>query len=187
MIYECPEILKSKRLLSVDIETTGLSIIYNTIIELGVVEVNRGVVVQKHSRLFGGGHSSMYLVRKIHKIKDCERLNKNTFKQNADKISNYLSNSIIVTHNGNRFDLPMIQQKLSECGRAIQNFKTVDTYAIAKKLGHESNSLKNLCEEYGIQYGGNDGDKSHRGLEDAEATLQLLYFFVGEKGVVLSL
>jgi len=187
MKYECPNILKTKRLLAIDIETTGLSIDYNTIIELGVIEVINGNTTQKYSRLFSGGHSSMFLVRNIHKIKDCERLGRKTFKECSEKIASYLSNAILITHNGGRFDIPMIQKKLSECGQEIKNIKHIDTYQIARKFGHESNSLKNLCKEYGIQYGGEEGDKSHRGLEDAEATLQLLYFFIKEKQVVLSL
>lgn len=185
MIYECPSSLKNKRLIALDIETTGLSIKFNTIIEMGIIEVDGGVVKTRYTKLFGGGHSSMYLVRKIHKIKDCERVGRPTFKDCAEKISSYLSDSWIVTHNGNRFDLPMINQKLQDCGLSIQNYKSIDTFAIAKKIGHESNSLERLCREYGIVYGGVDGGNSHRGLEDAEATLQLLYCLIKEKSVII--
>ena len=76
---KCPDIFKNKRLLSLDIETTGLNIFYNTIIELGVVEVVDGKVKTEYNKLFGGGHSSMFLVRKIHHIKDSERFGKKTF------------------------------------------------------------------------------------------------------------
>lgn len=186
-MYDCPNILKNKRHIALDLETTGLSIDYNTIIELGVIEVQNGIVVQRYSRLFGGGYSPMFLVRNIHKIRDCERMGKKTFKECASNIASYLSNSIIVTHNGGNFDMPMLQKKLSECGEKIRNVKQVDTYQIARKIGHESNSLENLCKQYGIQYGGDNGNNSHRGEEDAEATLQLLYCFITEKEVSLTL
>lgn len=186
MKYECPEILKDKRLLCIDIETTGLDINKNTIIELGVIEVNNGVVVNEYTKLFGGGFSPMYLMRNVHKIQNSERKYKKTFKQCAEKIAEYLSNAIIITHNGDSFDIPMIENKLQEAGYKLENVKKIDTLKIARKLKHESNTLGNLCKLYGINYGGNDGTKSHRGLEDAYATLDLLYYFIQSKKVNIS-
>lgn len=175
-VYETPEILKNERLLVLDIETTGLNILLNTIIELGTVEVKDGIITKEYSRLFGGGRSSMYLVRKIHKIKDAERVGKPTFKEVGHKVASYLSNAVIVTHNGNRFDIPMLNQKLSEVGEKIENSRFIDTYVIAKNIGHESNSLENLAKEYNLQYG------QHRGLGDAHTTLQLLFAMVNKHG-----
>lgn len=174
--YECPACLRNRRLICLDIETTGLDIVLNTIIELGVIEYTSGLEKQRYSRTFGGGHSPMYLVRKIHHIKDATRKRLPRFKDCADKISNFLSNSCIVTHNGTRFDIPMIEQKLSEAGHKLENCVYIDTFLIAKKLGHESNSLESLAKEYGIEYGG------HRGLGDAETTLQLLFCLVEKNG-----
>lgn len=196
MIHQpCPDILKDKRLITLDIESTGLNIIYNTIIELGVIEVVNGEVKTEYSRLFGGGHSSMYLVRKVHHIKDFERRGKKTFKECAEKIASFLSNSIIVTHNGNSFDIPMIERKLSEAGYEIKNFKSLDTLQLVKKMRKEEeddkqvkrNTLGALCNEFGLVYGGEDGNKSHRGLEDAEATLDLLYYLINNDKVKLSM
>lgn len=196
MIHQpCPDILKDKRLITLDIESTGLNIIYNTIIELGVIEVVNGEVKTEYSRLFGGGHSSMYLVRKVHHIKDFERRGKKTFKECAEKIASFLSNSIIVTHNGNSFDIPMIERKLSEAGYEIKNFKSLDTLQLVKKMRKEEeddkqvkrNTLGALCNEFGLVYGGEEGNKSHRGLEDAEATLDLLYYLINNDKVKLSM
>ena len=174
-IYECPQFLKDKRLVVLDLETTGLDIILNTIIEIGVIEVINGEIKREYSTLFGGGCSSMFLVRRIHKIKDCDRKNLPKFSDRAEKLAKYLSNSYIVTHNGLNFDIPMLNQKFSENGFILNNVKVIDTYKIAKNYGvFESNSLQNLAKEFNIEYG------SHRGLGDARSTLQLLYAF-GEK------
>ena len=61
-----PEILKGKRLIALDIETTGLNPKYNTIIEIGCIEYDGGQPILFNgkvgfTRMFGGGHSSMYL------------------------------------------------------------------------------------------------------------------------------
>ena len=168
--YNCPQFLKNERIICLDIETSGLDIQRNTIIQMGIIEVNYGKIVKEYTTLFGGGKSSVFLVRNIHHIKDCDRIGKKTFKERAQKISAYLSNSIIVTHNGNSFDIPMINYKLNECGYQTQNTRYIDTYRIAKSIGQfESNSLQNLSKYFDIKYG------EHRGLGDAYSTLQLLY------------
>lgn len=207
MIHQpIPDIFKGKRLIACDLETTGLSVLYNTIIEIGCVEVNNGRVVKfgnksGFTRLFSGGHSSMYLVRKVHHIKDSDRSSEkySTFKQSAEKISEYLSNSILVTHNGNSFDIPMIQQKLTEAGFPLHDFKSIDTLQLVRKMRkkesgeedekrqHGRNTLENLCREFGLVYGGDEGRNAHRGLEDAEACLDLLFYLVNNGKVEISI
>ena len=207
MIHQpIPDIFKGKRLIACDLETTGLSVLYNTIIEIGCVEVNNGRVVKfgnkgGFTRLFSGGHSSMYLVRKVHHIKDSDRSSEkySTFKQSAEKISEYLSNSILVTHNGNSFDIPMIQQKLTEAGFPLHDFKSIDTLQLVRKMRkkesgeedekrqHGRNTLGNLCKEFGLVYGGDEGRNAHRGLEDAEACLDLLFYLVNNDKVEISI
>ena len=206
MIHQpVPDIFKNRRIIALDIESTGLSILYNTIIEIGCVEINNGQVVKfgdddGFTRMFGGGHSSMYLVRKVHRIKDSERKGKKTFKQCAKKISDYLSNAIIVTHNGNSFDIPMIQHKLNEAGYPLHDFKSIDTLQLGRKMRkketgededekkqHGRNTLGSLCKEFGLVYGGESGDKSHRGREDAEACLDLLFYLVNNNRIEVSI
>ena len=197
---QCPDILRNQRLIALDIETTGLSIPYNMIIELGVIEMIDGEVKTEYSRLFGGGHSSMYLVRKVHHIKDSERKGKATFAQSAERIASFLSNSTIVTHNGKAFDMPMIQRKLKDAGQEITNFRQIDTLALVRSMRKSEddelddkqekirgrNTLGSLCAEFGLQYGGESGDSAHRGLEDAWACLDLLFYLVNSKKVKIS-
>ena len=189
---KCPDILRNSRLIALDIETTGLSIPYNTIIELGVIEMVDGKLRTEYTKMFSGGHSSMYLVRKVHHIRDCERRGKQTFAECAGKIAEFLSNSVIVTHNGKAFDMPMIQRKLKDAGHEIRDFRQIDTLALVRKLRKEEddemddkqerirgrNTLGSLCAEFGLQYGGETGDNAHRGLEDAWACLDLLFYLV---------
>ena len=205
MIHQpIPDIFKNRRIIAVDLETTGLNIHYNTIIEIGCVEINNGKIVKfgnndGFTRMFSGGHSSMYLVRKVHRIKDSERRKFSTFNQAAEKISEYLSNAILVTHNGNSFDIPMLQQKLNDAGFPLHDFKSIDTLQLVRKMRkkeegeeddkkqHGRNTLGNLCREFGLVYGGEEGNKSHRGLEDASACLDLLFYLVNNNRIEVSI
>ena len=176
-VFECPECLKHQRMIVLDIETTGLDIIFNNIIEIGVVEVIDGKIVKEYSTMFGGGRSSVFLTRKVHHIKDSERIGLPTFRDRAKKLSQYLSNAVIVTHNGLNFDIPMLNQKFNEVNVKLENVKFIDTYQIVKKLGcFESNSLENLSKVFNLEYG------AHRGLGDSKTTLQLLYALVEKHG-----
>lgn len=201
MIHQnVPASLLNKRIIALDIETTGLDIQKNTIIELGVVEIVNGKVTTEYKKLFGGGHSSMHLVRCVHHIADGERAGKKTFRECAQKIASYLSNAIVVTHNGNAFDIPMIEWNLRQAGAEWKNYKSVDTLAIMRKYRKANddetdekkekvqgrNKLGNICKEFGLVYGGEDGGNAHRGLEDAEACLDLLFYLVNNNKIELS-
>ncbi len=178
MEYVCPEFLKPERLIALDIETTGLSRTWNTIIELGVVEVMNGEIVRRYSRLFGGGRSSIYLVRKVHGIRDSERRNRKTFAQCAQRVAQYLNGATLVTHNGARFDVPFIEARMKEAGTTLSYFRHIDTYLISRRMKHQHNSLEWLCHRYDIPY----DETNHRGLTDCFCTLQLLYAFAEKFG-----
>ena len=194
MLHEkCPDCLMGRRLISLDIETTGLSR-HCHIIELGVVEVVSGKVVREYSKLFGGGHSPVYLVRNVHHIPDSDRAGKPTFSECAGRIASYLSGAVLVTHNGNSFDIPMIQGKLKEAGEELRDVKSLDTLQLVRRMRkasegdgrRQSNSLGSVCREFGLSYGGDDGSRAHRGLEDAEAALDLLFHLVNSRKVDVS-
>lgn len=171
MIYNCPPLLKQKRLIVLDIETTGLSLDFNTIIELGVVEVVNGEINTQYSRVFGGGRSPIYLVRNVHHIKDTERRGKKTFGECSTKVASFLDGATLVTHNGLKFDIPFLEARLKENGLELNYERHYDTYMLAKKLKFEHHSLNWLCGNYKIPYGA----ENHRGLTDCLCTLQLLY------------
>ena len=178
-MYKCPECLRDHRMVCIDLETTGLSPVFNNIIELGVVEVVGGEIKTKYSRLFGGGRSSMYLVRKVHKIRDCERVGKSTFAESASAVARWLNGSILLSHNGAKFDIPFMKSKMSEVGVKLECPVSIDTYQLSKKYGsYEFHSLQWLCKRYGIPY----GEENHRGLTDCLCTVQLLYAMVDDFG-----
>lgn len=169
---ECPDILKNMSFVVFDLETNGLNPLFSTIIEIGCIEVDKGIITNQYTTLFGGGKSSMYLVRRVHKIKDSERVGKKSFKERAGAISRYFSNKVLVGHNIDKYDIPMMQTKLSECGYNLENIKSIDTLKIAREIGHDSNTLENLSKFYNVEEG-----EHHRGLDDAKMTLNILYVF----------
>lgn len=178
-MYICPPQLRQQRMVCLDIETTGLSPVFNNIIELGVVEIVNGEIKTKYSKLFGGGRSSVYLARSIHKIKDGDRAGKATFAESAQAVANWINGAVLVTHNGAKFDIPFMKKKMEEVGVVLSFPYQIDTFLLSKKCkDHEFHSLQWLCDKYRIQY----GDENHRGLADCLCTVQLLYALVERHG-----
>ena len=194
----CPTVFRDSRIVAVDIETTGLNIRFNTIIELGFIEYTNCVQSRAGTQLFAGGHSPLYLVRQVHRIPDRDRrgLFRKRFEECAEHVHDLLEDAVVVTHNGNAFDLPMIQSKLSAAGWPVKKFRSIDTLQLARKWRKSQgdaddddrrgrNRLGSLCAEFGVQYGGESGDRAHHGLEDAAACLGLLFKMVNTGAVIL--
>ena len=166
------EIFKNERVIVLDIEATGLSKDFDRIIELGVIEYNKGKLITEYSKLFGGGKSQISVV-KIHGIKDSERIGLETFEECGERIAKYLSNAILIGHNIKRYDIPMINAKLATVGHKLENIQIIDTCDLAKKVKVASNNkLETLCNYFGIKHGG------HRGLGDAKCTVEVLLRFI---------
>lgn len=176
MLYSCPKELMNEKIICLDIETTGLDIRLNTIIQMGVIEWQKGKEVLSYETLFGGGRSSLFLSRRLHKIRDVDRKGKPTFKERASNIAKYLSNSIVVTHNGDRFDIPFINRVLSETDNKIVGSTFYDTLVMSRKLGNKINTLEALSAQYGLEY----DEKNHTGLADARNTINLFFLFYDE-------
>ena len=70
------DILKNNTVVVFDIETTGLNIDLDEIIEFGAVKIYNGEIVEKKSILFSGDFiCSPFLVKNVHQIKDIDRVN----------------------------------------------------------------------------------------------------------------
>lgn len=157
-----------QRVLVFDIETTGLNFDFDSIIEFGGVEYENGELIKEYNMKFSDGYCAPFLTKSVHGIKDSERVNEPKFVDSAQYISEILSNKILITHNGRKFDMPFINLYLEKLNLKVVNFKLVDTLLLARKLKFKSNSLQFLSNHYGIEYGG------HRGLGDAKSTYKIM-------------
>ena len=161
------DIFRNTRIIALDIETTGVNIEFDRIIELGVVEYENGNLIREYTKLFSGGRSLPYLVKSIHGIRDRDRKKEKTFEESAEKVASYLSNAYLLGHNIKKFDKPMIDYKLSLGGCKLENVKLIDTLILARKFKFASNTLEWLANHFNLEYG------NHRGLGDSKTCYEL--------------
>ena len=161
-------ILDNKQVIVFDIETTGLNLELDEIIQFGAVKIENSKIIEQKNMLFSGEFiCSPHLVKNVHKIKDIDRKNGFKFEDKVNQIFDYLNNQIVITHNGKRFDIPFLNMKMKPFGLQL-DCKLIDTIILARKMNFKSNSLQFLSQYYNIE------SQHHRGLTDAIMTYKLI-------------
>lgn len=154
----------------IDIETTGLSPQYDSIIEVSAIKISNNKAIDRFDSLIKPNVEGSFYVDAF--IEDLTGIT-NEMLAKADgakdvlaKYADFIGDSIVVGHNVN-FDVNFLYDNFLKFlgGPFTNNF--IDTMRIYRKLTPESkhHRLKELCTEYGIE-----NEKAHRSYSDCEAT-----------------
>ncbi len=164
----CDRLLNTARYCIFDLETTGLSAVFDRITEFGGVIMENGIIVDRLDILI---NPEMPIPAKIQAkthitdemVKDCP-----TIEQVMDRIEKFIGDNILVTHNAS-FDFSFINEARRRMGKEIFKNPVIDTLALSHYLFperryHNLGALSSaLClDTY------ND-EEAHRADFDAEA------------------
>jgi len=149
---------------ALDTETTGLNPERDGIIEIGAVQFRDGQVLGTWSTLVKPRQRLPYKIQLLTGIKPEELEQAPPIADVTERLTQFVSNSIIVGHNV-RFDLSFLHQH----GVPLKN-PALDTFELASILmpGATSYSLEELTRALGIEV-----ENHHRALSDALATKDL--------------
>ncbi len=149
-----------------DLETTGLSCVYNRIIEFGAVKVEHGTVVDDIDILIDPEVLITAKISELTGITNQMIKGKPKIEEALPRILDFIGDAILVTHNAN-FDFNFLQESLKRCGMPILNNPVIDTLALSRYLFPESKShtLGSVCRNLEIEY---DEDEAHRADYDAK-------------------
>ena len=150
-----------------DLETTGLNPKKDRIIEVGLVKVRGGKIVDTFSTLLDPRQSLEKKVEEITGIKEEELQGKPLLKEVLPIILEFMGEDVLLGHSI-LFDYSFLKRACTNEKIPFER-KAIDTLKIARKVVTEceSKSLENLCKYYKIEY------KAHRALSDACATVNL--------------
>lgn len=158
-----------KKVIALDIETTGFNRTKDEIIQIGCVWYEYGKVKMTTSSYYGGSKKVHPSAFECNGITEEMRAGKPTFRSQSQQWEKFLSDAVIITHNGAAFDIPFIKAQLDLEGYKLTNCRIVDTLKLAMKLrGKGGNKLGQLCEDYNIPYG------AHDALGDTLSTVDVL-------------
>ncbi len=162
-----------------DIETTGLDINNDYIIELGAVKVENGIVIDEFSTLINPGILIPEEVSSINNITNDMIIDAPFPGVALTHFKQFISDAnFLVGHNAKRFDMPFLLSEFKRHAIYINEINVVDTLWEARKVlkGLGSYSLASLCNALGIE-----NKRAHRALSDVYATHQLYLHILSRK------
>ncbi|MCR4920229.1 MAG: ribonuclease H-like domain-containing protein [Bacteroidaceae bacterium] len=160
----------SKPLVFFDLETTGLDIANDRIIELCYVKVEpNGNEESKVMRLNPEIHISESASR-VNGIYDADVKDCPTFREVAPALAETLRGCDLAGFNSNRFDIPMLAEEFLRAGVEVDftNRRFVDVQNIYHKM-----ERRTLIAAYKY-YCGKNLDDAHSALADTQATYEVL-------------
>ena len=154
-----------------DVETTGLSAVYDKIIELAAVKVKDGEIIDRFER-FANPHQPLSqttidltgitddMVKDAPEIEDVLR-----------DFHEWMADDILVAHNAS-FDMGFLNAGFQRIDMGKAKNPVIDTLELARLLVPElkNHRLNTLCKKFDIEL-----TQHHRAIYDAEATGYLLW------------
>ncbi|RLQ95708.1 PolC-type DNA polymerase III [Falsibacillus albus] len=153
-----------------DVETTGLSAVYNTIIELAAVKIRDGEIIDRFESFANPHHRLSATTINLTGITDDMVENAPEVDEVIKKFYDWIGDSILVAHNAS-FDMGFLNVGYKNVGLGKAVNPVIDTLEVARLLYPEfkNHRLNTLAKKFDI-----DLTQHHRAIYDAEATGYLL-------------
>lgn len=165
-----------------DVETTGLSAVYDTIIELAAVRVQEGEIVDRFESFANPHHPLSETTINLTGITDDMLKDAPEVEDMLKDFAEWMGGDVLVAHNAT-FDIGFINQGFEKIGLEKVENPIIDTLELARFLLPQlkNHRLNTLCKHFNIEL-----TQHHRAIYDAEATGHLIWKLVKqllEKGI----
>lgn len=157
-----------------DIESTGLNVIRDRIMQIALIKMHAdGRPQAELEMLINPGVLISEEAYAIHGIGPKDVANKPTFQQVAQKIYDFIGNADLAGYNSNRFDVPMLMEEFARAGFEfdITQRRLIDAQRIFYRM--EPRTLAAALK----YYTGKKMENAHDALADVRATMDV---FVGQ-------
>lgn len=154
-----------------DLETTGLSDINDSIIEIGALKVVDGKVVDRFMEFLKPEEPISPTITNITGITNEMVANAKPAKDVIDRFMTFCGDHVLIGHNV-MFDYKFMKRYAQMFGHSFEK-SGIDTLKIARKVltDLESKSLESLCNYYHIE-----NKAAHRAYHDALATAKVYHY-----------
>lgn len=153
-----------------DVETTGFSNVYDTIIELAAVKIQNGEVIDRFERFSNPHRKLTAKIIELTHITDDMLVGQPDIEQVITEFHDFIGDSIVVAHNAS-FDLGFLYVAYKKAGIEGVEHPAIDTVELSRLVnpGQKAHNLKALTKKYNIEL-----SQHHRAIYDTEATGELL-------------
>lgn len=160
----------SKPLIIFDLETTGLNLVTDRIVEYSLLKVLPDGSKEVRTQLINPGMPIPPESTRIHGISDEDVADKPLFKDMAAQLYSYIGNADLAGYNSNKFDIPFIIEEFLKAGIdfSLKGRRLIDVQNIFHKM--EPRTLKAAYKFYC----GRDIENAHSAEADMLATYEVL-------------
>ncbi|XEC97145.1 PolC-type DNA polymerase III [Paenibacillus tarimensis] len=154
-----------------DIETTGLSIINNKIIELAGVKMKEGKEIDRFSTFINPHEKIPYHIQQLTSISDDMVADAPELAPKLREFVEFIGDSVLVAHNA-RFDMGFIQAACKSIGLPELTNPVLDTLELARFIhpAMKNHRLNTLADKYKISL-----ENHHRAIDDSLALGGILF------------
>jgi DNA polymerase-3 subunit alpha (Gram-positive type) len=169
-INPSPTVLDDQVYVTFDIETTGLSAIYDKVIELSAVKMKNGEILEEFQEFINPGFPLSQLTINLTHINDEMLKDAKPIKQVFDDFRTFYGDAILAGHNVN-FDLGFLNHNYRELNEDIINNPTIDTLTLSRALHPEFGrfTLDYVAKRLNVSL-----EQHHRAIYDSIATGNVL-------------
>ncbi|MFL2106504.1 PolC-type DNA polymerase III [Desemzia sp. FAM 23991] len=159
-----------------DVETTGLSAVYDKIIELSAVKMYKGNITETFEQFIDPGHRLSQTTINLTGITDDMVRGSKTEEEVLKLFSDFAEGSILVAHNAS-FDMGFLNTGYTRHHLPEAANPVIDTLELSRFLHPQfkSHRLNTLAKKYGVAL-----EQHHRAIYDSETTAHLCWMFLKE-------
>ena len=159
-----------------DVETTGLSAIYNDLIQVAASKMYKGNIVAEFDEFINPGHPLSAFTTELTGITDDHVKNAKPLVQVLKEFQEFCKDTVLVAHNAT-FDVGFMNANYERHGLPKITQPVIDTLEFARNLypEYKRHGLGPLTKRFGVAL-----EYHHMANYDAEATGRLLFIFIKE-------
>lgn len=153
-----------------DLETTGVQVVKDRIVEMAVVKVHPDGKIEKKRWLINPEMPIPAEASAVHGITNEMVANAPTFKQASGEVNQFLQGCDLAGYNSNKFDIPLLAEEFLRVGLDfdMSKRKAVDVQNIFHRM-----EQRTLSAAYKF-YCAKNLEDAHSALADTEATYEVL-------------
>ena len=159
-----------------DVETTGLSAIYNDLIQVAASKMYKGNIIAEFDEFINPGHPLSAFTTELTGITDDHVKNAKPLEQVLQEFQEFCKDTVLVAHNAT-FDVGFMNANYERHGLPKITQPVIDTLEFARNLypEYKRHGLGPLTKRFGVAL-----EHHHMANYDAEATGRLLFIFIKE-------
>lgn len=159
-----------------DVETTGLSAIYNDLIQVAASKMHKGNIIAEFDEFINPGHPLSAFTTELTGITDDHVKNAKPLIQVLKEFQEFCKDTVLVAHNAS-FDVGFMNANYERHGLPKITQPVIDTLEFARNLypEYKRHGLGPLTKRFGVAL-----EHHHMANYDAEATGRLLFIFIKE-------